>query len=286
MTRTSPEPPITATTRRQALDTPSRRVRRALRSRTALVTGGAAAVALVGGIAVVGTQPALGDAIGAPTASASSTPALHGESLDRAQAAATIATARTVLADANDKTDTAALERQVQALSDYREMSGAVITSRIASTVDAATDVAEASAAQDKADADAAAAAAAAAAKAEADAKAAAEAAQRQAAANTVAGAKATASSMASSQYGWGADQFRCLDSLWTKESGWDYRAVNPNGGATGIPQALPGSKMATVAADWQTNATTQVTWGLRYISAAYGTPCAAWAHSQANNFY
>lgn len=243
-------------------------------------------MALVGGIAVVGTQPALGDAIGAPTASASSTPALHGESLDRAQAAATIATARTVLADANDKTDTAALERQVQALSDYREMSGAVITSRIASTVDAATDVAEASAAQDKADADAAAAAAAAAAKAEADAKAAAEAAQRQAAANTVAGAKATASSMASSQYGWGADQFRCLDSLWTKESGWDYRAVNPNGGATGIPQALPGSKMATVAADWQTNATTQVTWGLRYISAAYGTPCAAWAHSQANNFY
>ncbi|MDM7888943.1 phospholipase [Curtobacterium sp. RHCJP20] len=310
MTRNTPEPPsttrpgttrpgttaanpTTATTRRQALDTPSRRVRRALRSRSALVVGGAAAVALVGGLATVGAQPAIGEAIGMPSASATSTPALHGADLDRAQAAATIATARTVLADANDKTDTSALERQVHALSDYRSMSGSAITTHIASTVDATTQVADQSASQDKADADAAAAAAA---KAQADAEAqaaaeraaaeAAAAAERQAAANTVAGAKATASSMASSQYGWGSAQFQCLDHLWTKESGWDYQAVNPNGGATGIPQALPGSKMGTVAADWRTNATTQITWGLQYISAAYGTPCAAWAHSQATNFY
>ncbi|MFJ3029146.1 phospholipase [Curtobacterium sp. NPDC087080] len=299
MTRTTPEAPSTTTptpvptTRRQALDTPSRRVRRALRSRSGLVVGGAAAVALVGGLATVGTQPALGEAIGIPSASATSTPALHGSDLDRAQAAATIATARTVLADANDKTDTRALERQVAALSDYRGMSGSAITTRIASTVDAATQVADASASQDKADADAAAAAAAQA-QAEAEAAAAAERAaaeaaaqaERQAAANTVGGAKATASSMASSQYGWGSAQFQCLDNLWTKESGWNYQAVNPNGGATGIPQALPGSKMGTVAADWRTNATTQITWGLQYISAAYGTPCAAWAHSQATNFY
>lgn len=285
--------PTTATTRRQALDTPSRRVRRALRSRSAVVVGGAAAVALVGGLATVGAQPAIGEAIGMPSASATSTPALHGADLDRAQAAATIATARTVLADANDKTDTSALERQVHALSDYRSMSGSAITTHIASTVDATTQVADQSASQDKADADAAAAAAAKA-QADAEAKAAAEraaaeaaaAAERQAAVNTVAGAKATASSMAASQYGWGSAQFRCLDSLWTKESGWDYQAVNPNGGATGIPQALPGSKMGTVAADWRTNATTQITWGLQYISAAYGTPCAAWAHSQATNFY
>lgn len=289
----TPEPSATTpTTRRQALDTPDRRRRRALRRRAPLLVGGAAAVALVGGIATVGTQPAIGEALGVPSASGaatSSAPALHGASLDRAQAAATIVTARTVLADANEKTDTTTLERRVRALSDYRELSGGAITARIASTVDATTEVADASASQDKADADAAAAAAARA-KAEAEAAAAAEraaeAARAQAAANTVAGAKATASSMAASQYGWGAAQFQCLDSLWTKESGWDYRAVNPDGGATGIPQALPGSKMASVAADWQTNATTQVTWGLRYISAAYGTPCAAWAHSQANNFY
>jgi len=290
MRDSTPElPPTTATTRRQALDTPNRRLRRALRSRSTLLVGGAAAVALVGGLATVGTQPAIGEALGAPSADASSAPALRGASLDRAQAAATIETARTVMADANEKTDTTTLERRVQALSDYRELSGGAITARIASTVDAASEVADASASQDEADA-AAAAKAAADARAAAAAKVAAEraaaAARAQAAANTVAGAKATASSMAASRYGWGQSQFQCLDNLWTKESGWDYRAVNPDGGATGIPQALPGSKMATVAADWQTNATTQVTWGLQYISAAYGTPCAAWAHSQASNFY
>jgi len=277
-----------ATTRRQALDTPSRRLRRAIRSRSTLVVGGAATLAIVGGVATLGTQPAIGDAIGlpSPSASASSAPALRGVALDKAQAAATISTAQTVLADANEKTDTAALQRQVAALSDYRSMSSGAITSRIASTVDATTQVADASAVQDKADADQQAAAAAAAQAAAEQAAAEAEAARQQAAANTVAGAKATATSLAASKYGWGSAQFRCLDNLWTKESGWNYRAVNPNGGATGIPQALPGSKMATVAADWQTNATTQITWGLQYISAAYGTPCAAWAHSQANDFY
>ena len=290
MRDSTPElPPTTATTRRQALDTPNRRLRRALRSRSTLLVSGAAAVALVGGLATVSTQPAIGEALGAPSADASSAPALRGASLDRAQAAATIETARTVMADANEKTDTTTLERRVQALSDYRELSGGAITARIASTVDAASEVADASASQDEADAAAAAKAAAdakAAAAAQVAAERAAAAARAQAAANTVAGAKATASSMAASRYGWGQSQFQCLDNLWTKESGWDYRAVNPDGGATGIPQALPGSKMATVAADWQTNATTQVTWGLQYISAAYGTPCAAWAHSQANNFY
>lgn len=89
------------------------------------------------------------------------------------------------------------------------------------------------------------------------------------------------------SQYGWGADQFSCLNQLWQKESEWKYDAVNSNGGATGIPQALPGSKMATAGSDWATNATTQIAWGLGYIKASsYGTPCAAWSHSQANNWY
>lgn len=106
------------------------------------------------------------------------------------------------------------------------------------------------------------------------------------AAANTVEGAKATAASVAASDYGWGGDQFACLDSLWTKESGWNYQAYNASSGATGIPQALPGSKMATVGDDWQSNATTQIRWGLQYIAAAYGTPCSAWGHSQATDWY
>lgn len=106
------------------------------------------------------------------------------------------------------------------------------------------------------------------------------------AAANTVEGAKNAASEMMAATYGWGADQFSCLDALWMKESGWNYQASNPSSGAYGIPQSLPGSKMATVADDWATNATTQITWGLDYISRAYGTPCAAWGHSQAVNWY
>ncbi|MBD8022546.1 aggregation-promoting factor C-terminal-like domain-containing protein [Microbacterium gallinarum] len=138
-----------------------------------------------------------------------------------------------------------------------------------------------------KAAEEAAAAAAAAAAEAERKAaEAAAEAARIAAAANTPEGAKAAARSMASSQYGWGADQFSCLESLWTKESGWNYQAYNASSGATGIPQSLPGNKMASAGADWQTNATTQIAWGLQYIAAAYGTPCSAWGHSQATDWY
>ncbi|SDQ66684.1 hypothetical protein SAMN02800687_2314 [Curtobacterium sp. UNCCL20] len=279
----------TASTRREALNSPNRRLRRALRRPTTFIVGGAAVLAVAGGIATVGTQPAIGEALGMPTASATSGPALDGTDLDRAQAAATIATAKDVVDTANAKTDTTTLERRIDALGDYRKLSGGALTSRIVSTVDASTAVADASATQDKRDADAKAAAEAAAQRAAAERAAAAkaaEAARKLAESNTPAGAKATASALAASKYGWGADQFQCLDNLWTKESGWNYQAVNANGGATGIPQALPGSKMATIAADWRTNATTQITWGLQYISASYGTPCAAWAHSQASNFY
>ncbi|MEI2730683.1 MAG: hypothetical protein V9G08_01485 [Dermatophilaceae bacterium] len=85
---------------------------------------------------------------------------------------------------------------------------------------------------------------------------------------------------------GWNASQFQCLDRLWTKESNWSYTVSNRSSGAYGIPQALPGSKMATVAADWRTNPVTQITWGLNYIAAIYGTPCSAWSHSQSYNWY
>ena len=87
-------------------------------------------------------------------------------------------------------------------------------------------------------------------------------------------------------EFGFSADQFSCLDALWTKESGWDVYADNPTSSAYGIPQALPGEKMATAGADWATNPATQIRWGLGYIAASYGSPCSAWAHSQANNWY
>lgn len=86
--------------------------------------------------------------------------------------------------------------------------------------------------------------------------------------------------------WGNGQDQLNCLLWLWNRESGWRTNAYNPNGGAYGIPQSLPGSKMALAGADWRTNYRTQINWGLAYISAAYGTPCGAWAHSEQYNWY
>jgi hypothetical protein len=78
---------------------------------------------------------------------------------------------------------------------------------------------------------------------------------------------------------------FGCLQLIWNRESGWRYDAENPSG-AYGIPQALPGNKMATAGADWQTNPATQIRWGLGYIRDVYGNPCNAWAFEEANGYY
>ncbi|MEV6816497.1 lytic transglycosylase domain-containing protein [Micromonospora sp. NPDC051296] len=85
---------------------------------------------------------------------------------------------------------------------------------------------------------------------------------------------------------GFEIDQFPCLDKLWNKESGWNPKAHNRSSGAYGIPQALPGSKMASVGDDWQSNPVTQIKWGLGYIEGRYGTPCKAWTHSQNKGWY
>jgi len=85
--------------------------------------------------------------------------------------------------------------------------------------------------------------------------------------------------------FGFSTDQFGCLDNIWSRESGWRYNAANASG-AYGIPQALPGSKMASAGPDWQTNPTTQIKWGLGYIKGRYGTPCDAWAAWQVQGWY
>jgi uncharacterized protein YabE (DUF348 family) len=85
---------------------------------------------------------------------------------------------------------------------------------------------------------------------------------------------------------GWDDAQYNCLVVLWDNESSWNVHASNPSTGAYGIPQALPGSKMASAGPDWQNNATTQIKWGLGYISERYGTPCGAWSYWQANGWY
>ncbi len=87
-------------------------------------------------------------------------------------------------------------------------------------------------------------------------------------------------------EFGFGADQFGCLDSLYMSESGWRVNADNPYSSAYGIPQALPGSKMATAGADWATNPATQIRWGLGYIQERYGTPCGAWSFKSSHGWY
>jgi hypothetical protein len=86
---------------------------------------------------------------------------------------------------------------------------------------------------------------------------------------------------------GFGFDQMSsCLEKLWDKESHWTTTAKNKSSGAYGIAQALPGSKMASIASDWSWNPETQIKWGLSYIKGRYKTPCAAWSHSQSTGWY
>jgi hypothetical protein len=85
--------------------------------------------------------------------------------------------------------------------------------------------------------------------------------------------------------YGFASSQWSCLYNLWEAESGWSTTAENASG-AYGIPQALPGSKMASAGPNWATDATTQIKWGLGYIQGTYGTPCSAWDHEEAYGWY
>ena len=91
---------------------------------------------------------------------------------------------------------------------------------------------------------------------------------------------------MAKNGYGWTGGQWSALNNLWTKESNWNHKARNASSGAYGIPQSLPGSKMASSGSDWRTSASTQIKWGLKYIKERYGSPSAAWAHSKRTNWY
>ncbi|MET7357207.1 lytic transglycosylase domain-containing protein [Streptomyces sp. NPDC005562] len=81
-------------------------------------------------------------------------------------------------------------------------------------------------------------------------------------------------------------DQFQCFSNIVNHESTWNYKATNAGSGAYGLVQALPGSKMASAGADWQTNPATQIKWGLGYMNDRYGSPCGAWNFWQANSWY
>lgn len=97
---------------------------------------------------------------------------------------------------------------------------------------------------------------------------------------------KKIARQMAENKFGWGGDQWTCIDKLIMQESTWNPRAVNPSSGAYGLVQSLPPEKMASAGPDWRTNPATQLAWGFDYIDERYGTPCQAWSFHQANNWY
>lgn len=90
----------------------------------------------------------------------------------------------------------------------------------------------------------------------------------------------------AAAQRGWTGDEWTALVKLWTRESNWRWSAENKWSGAYGIPQALPGSKMAAFGADWRNDAAIQIDWGLYYIAQRYGTPSEAWRHSEEVGWY
>ena len=272
-TTLTPHPPTSRAALRKARTT-SRRKRFAI----------AATVAVVG--LAAGSGFAISDRVSAEQAAVSTaqldqTTGLRSEQLGvyagvatahvEKKAEAVLVTASAVAKEAEGKVDASTLTDTIEKLNEYETLDTDTVVDLTRQVVDVMNDTKAAAEAHDKQVAEEAAAAAAA---------------EELARANTPEGAQETAREMAASDYGWGDDQFSCLSNLWQKESGWSYTAENASSGAYGIPQALPGSKMATIGDDWRTNASTQIAWGLSYIDRAYGTPCSAWSHSQAVNWY
>ena len=288
-------------------ETAHRRDRRGHRGRRRGALLAAGAVVAIG--AMVGTGFAVQGAVAAQNDRIAETRALtdaansdvqqldaHGGILEaRAvkQAEDTLAGANDTITAAQGKTDATALAAEVSALGDYKLLAPERVFDLVDSTQAHAETVRAAVAEVDRVAAEqaAAAAAAAAAAKAAAEAAAAAQAQQSSSSSSSRPGAPANptaAQAIARDmllQRGWGDDQFGCLVELWNHESGWNVYASNPSG-AYGIPQALPGSKMATAGADWETNPATQISWGLGYISGRYGTPCGAWDAFNSKGWY
>jgi len=87
-------------------------------------------------------------------------------------------------------------------------------------------------------------------------------------------------------KFGYGDDEYSCFNNIIIRESKWRIDATNPRSGAYGIPQALPGSKMASAGSDWRTNPATQIIWSLGYMKDRYGSPCAAWSFKRSRGWY
>ena len=86
--------------------------------------------------------------------------------------------------------------------------------------------------------------------------------------------------------YDWDNYHWKCLDRLWQLESGWNELAKNRRSGAYGIPQALPGNKMAAMGRNWKKNPEVQIKWGASYIKSRYKSPCKALAFMDRRGWY
>jgi SLT domain-containing protein len=97
---------------------------------------------------------------------------------------------------------------------------------------------------------------------------------------------RAIAKQILKNKYDYGSSQYRCFNNIIIRESNWDINATNASSGAYGIPQALPGTKMASVGDDWRTNPATQITWAIEYMKDRYGSPCSAWGFKSSHGWY
>lgn len=251
------------------------RVTRPRRVRRLVIAAALAVGVIASASAVAATQTDIATQAGASLTSAKETAHLAPLSIGEdalTEAELTLAEAQDALEQAIDGVETDRLNDYVTKLEDYEELPRVTVEGLTAEAADEIGEVvAQTAEVQDEL---------------ERQKERERQAAEAVSSAQTPDGARAAARQIASDDFGWGEGEFSCLSSLWQKESGWNYQAQNTSSGAYGIPQSLPGSKMATVASDWQTNPLTQIRWGLQYIQAAYGTPCAAWGHSQAVDWY
>ncbi|PJM75445.1 G5 domain-containing protein [Bifidobacterium simiarum] len=85
---------------------------------------------------------------------------------------------------------------------------------------------------------------------------------------------------------GYSEGDFTGLVYIINHESGWDPHSTNPSSGAYGLPQALPGSKMASAGADWQNNYQTQLKWFISYCNERYGGIQGAYSFWLSHSWY
>jgi hypothetical protein len=243
---------------------------------TAIAVGGAFCLAAAGSVSAVALSSSTH---GSPAAAGltSETTQVEQRAMVATMAQAASTAAKAAAAKAAAEKAAAAKAAQEHAAHTAHQQHAQILAQRAAAAKAAAA----------KAAAEKAAAAKAAAVKAAAEKAAAAKTVQQQAAtvAATSSGSPQQIAQGLLAQDGM-SGQFSCLDSLWQRESGWSVSASNASSGAYGIPQALPGSKMASVGPDWQTSAETQIKWGLQYIDSTYGSPCGAWSHEESSGWY